>query len=39
MGGRGKTTPYIKLFRVMLETWNLLRKYTHMKTTIVAGAP
>ena len=24
--GRGKTTPFLKLVRIMLETWNLVRK-------------
>ena len=24
------TTPCLKLGRTMLETWNLVRKYTHM---------
>ena len=29
--GRGKITPpCLKLIRVMLETWNLTRKYTHI---------
>ena len=29
-GVRGKITPCLKLFRIMLETWNLVRKYTHI---------
>ena len=26
----GKISPCLKLVRIMLETWNLVRKYTHM---------
>ena len=29
-GEEGKITPCLKLVRIMLETWNLLRKYTHI---------
>ena len=31
-GDGGKTTPlpHLKLLRTMLETWNLVRKYTHI---------
>ena len=28
-GGGGKITPCLKLIRVMLESWNLVRKYTY----------
>ena len=31
-GGGAKITPtppYLKLIRIMLKTWNLVRKYTH----------
>ena len=31
VGGRGgKLLPCLKLVRVMLETWNLVRQYTHI---------
>ena len=26
----GKITPFLKLIRIMLETWNLARKYTRI---------
>ena len=29
-GEEGKITPCLKLLRIMLETWNLLGKYTHI---------
>ena len=29
VGGGGKITPYLKLVIIMLETWNLVHKYTH----------
>ena len=28
--GGGKITPFLKLIRIMLETWNLARKYTRI---------
>ena len=31
VGGRwGKMTPFLKLVRIIIETWNFVRKYTHI---------
>ena len=29
-GGRGEITPCLKLVSIMVETWNLVSKYTHI---------
>ena len=29
-GGGGKINPCLKLVRIMLQTWNLIHKYTHI---------
>ena len=30
VGGEGKITPVLKLVRILLETWNLARKYARI---------
>ena len=30
VGGGGKITPVLKLVRILLETWNLARKYARI---------
>ena len=32
VGERGKITPCLKLVGIMLETWNLAGKYTHISS-------